>query len=117
MAEAREVFQTLYFALDQSILDAKARTRLAAIHQFMRNHGEVSFTVQGHCDERGTEEYNLALGEQRARAVTRYLADLGIPDSRMRTMSLGEEQPASEGHSESDWTLNRRAEFNPEFRF
>lgn len=117
IAEAREVFQTIYYPLDQSILDAKARMVLAGIHKFMTNHSEVSLTVAGHCDERGTGEYNLALGEQRARAVTRYLADLGVPDSRMKTLSYGEERPASDGHSESSWALNRRAEFTPEFRF
>jgi peptidoglycan-associated lipoprotein len=117
MAEAREVFQTIYFPLDQSVLDAKARTILTGIRKFMNEHPEVAFTVSGHCDERGTGEYNLALGEQRARAITRYLADLGVPDSRMKTLSYGEERPASEGHSESSWALNRRAEFTPEFRF
>lgn len=117
MAEAREIFQTIYYPLDQSTLDVKAKSVLTGIHKFMNGHGEVSFTVAGHCDERGTEEYNLALGEQRARAVTRYLSDLGIPESRMRTMSYGEERPASEGHSETSWALNRRAEFTPEFRF
>ncbi len=117
MAEAREVFQTIYFSLDQSALDAKAKKILAGIRKFMLEHREVSFTVAGHCDERGTEEYNLALGEKRARAVMRYLADLGVPQSRMKTLSYGEERPASEGSSEASWALNRRAEFIPEFRF
>lgn len=117
MAEAREVFQTIYFPLDQSTLDAKARTVLTGIQKFMKEHSEVFFTAAGHCDERGTEDYNLGLGEQRARAVTRYLADLGIPESRMKTLTYGEERPASEGHSESSWALNRRAEFTPELRF
>lgn len=117
MAEARSVFQTIYFPLDQSALDAKARVVLSGIHRFMKEHPEVSFLVAGHCDERGTGEYNLALGEQRAEAVARYLADLGIPRTRMRTVSYGEERPASEGSSEASWALNRRAEFTPEFRF
>jgi len=117
MAEAKEVFQTLYYPLDQSTLDAKAKSILAGISRFMKEHGDVSFTVAGHCDERGAEDYNLALGEQRARAVTQYLADLGVSESRMKTISYGEERPASEGRSESSWALNRRAEFTPEFRF
>jgi len=117
MAEAREVFQTIYFPLDQSALDTRSKTILSGIQRFMLKHPEVSFTVSGHCDERGTEDYNLALGEQRAKAVARYLADLGIPQSRMRTLSYGEERPASEGSTESSWALNRRAEFTPEFRF
>lgn len=117
MDEAREVFQTIYYPLDQSTLDARSKSVLSGIHMFMKRHVEVSFTVAGHCDERGTEEYNLALGDQRARAVTRYLADLGVPQSRMKTLSYGEERPASEGRSESSWALNRRAEFTPEFQF
>jgi peptidoglycan-associated lipoprotein len=117
MAEAKEVFQTIYYPLDQSTLDVKAKSILTAVSRFMKEHNEVSVTVAGHCDERGTEEYNIALGEQRARAVTRYLADLGVPESRMKTLSYGEERPASEGHSETSWALNRRAEFSPEYRF
>lgn len=117
MDEAREVFQTIYYPLDQSTLDVRAKSVLAGINKFMKEQGEVSFTVAGHCDERGTEEYNLALGEQRARAVTKYLSDLGVSESRMRIISYGEERPASVGRSESSWSLNRRAEFTPEFRF
>jgi peptidoglycan-associated lipoprotein len=117
MTEAGEVFQTVYFPLDQSSLDAKARTVLSGIHRFKTAHAEVSFTAGGHCDERGTAEYNLALGEQRALAVTRYLASLGVPESRMKSISFGEERPASQGSSESSWSLNRRVEFAPEFRF
>jgi len=117
MEAARAAFQTIYFPLDQSVLDARARSVLGGIHRFMAEHPEVSFTVAGHCDERGTEEYNLALGELRAKAVTRYLADLGVSQARMKTLSYGEERPASEGSSESSWALNRRAEFTPEFQF
>ena len=68
-------------------------------------------TIEGHCDERGSEEYNLALGERRASGVKRYLVDLGVPASRLRTVSFGEAKPAVVGHDESAWRYNRRAEF------
>ena len=69
-------------------------------------------TIQGNTDERGSEEYNLALGERRATAVTRYLVDLGVPGSRLRTVSFGEAKPAVPGHDESAWRYNRRSDFS-----
>ena len=68
--------------------------------------------IEGHADERGSEEYNLALGERRAEAVRKYLAALGVPSSQMRIVSYGESRPAVTGHDESAWGLNRRAEFS-----
>ena len=68
-------------------------------------------TIEGHCDERGSEEYNLALGERRANAVKRYMVDLGVPSSQLRTVSFGEAKPAVVGHDESAWRYNRRTEF------
>ena len=68
-------------------------------------------TVEGHCDERGSTEYNLALGERRANAVKRYLVDLGVPSNSLRTVSFGEERAAVQGHDESAWRYNRRADF------
>ena len=67
--------------------------------------------VEGHCDERGTVEYNLALGERRAQSVKSYLVNLGVTDARLSTISYGEEKPASEGHDEGAWVKNRRAAF------
>ena len=69
-------------------------------------------TVEGNTDERGSEEYNLALGERRAMAVKRYLVDLGVPGSRLRTVSFGEAKPAVPGHDESAWRYNRRSDFS-----
>ena len=69
-------------------------------------------TVEGNTDERGSEEYNLALGERRATAVKRYLVDLGVPGSRLRTVSFGEAKPAVPGHDESAWRYNRRSDFS-----
>jgi peptidoglycan-associated lipoprotein len=66
--------------------------------------------VEGHCDERGSEEYNLALGDRRAAAVARYLEDLGVSGTRLRTVSFGENKPAAAGHDESAWRVNRRSE-------
>ena len=71
----------------------------------------ASVTIEGHCDERGDEEYNLALGERRASSVKRYLQNLGVASGSMRTMSYGEAKPAVQGHDESAWRWNRRAEF------
>ncbi len=70
-----------------------------------------TITLEGHTDERGTEEYNLALGERRANAVMQYLVDLGVPTGRMITVSFGEGSPAVQGHDESAWRWNRRVEF------
>jgi len=71
----------------------------------------TNVVIEGHCDERGSEEYNLALGERRADAVRRYMTDLGVPGGRMSTVSFGESRPAVQGHDESAWRYNRRADF------
>jgi peptidoglycan-associated lipoprotein len=110
---AKEAFQTIYFPYDQATLDEKAKATLANVRAFLTEYPEVSVSVQGHADERGTTEYNLALGEQRANTVATYLSSLGVPKSNLNTMSYGEEKPAQEGHLESTWRLNRRAEFAP----
>ena len=70
-----------------------------------------TLTLQGNCDERGSEEYNLALGERRAASVKKYLVDLGVPSSRLKTVSFGESKPAVPGHDESAWKWNRRVDF------
>jgi peptidoglycan-associated lipoprotein len=102
--------QTVYFDFDSSAIRADARDAL------MANAGKIkassgTVTIEGHCDERGSNEYNLALGERRASAVKRYLVDLGVASSRLRTVSFGEERPAVQGHDESAWRYNRRADF------
>ena len=102
----------VYFDYDRYDIraDAKATLRTNADAILANSSGGV-ITVAGHCDERGSEEYNLALGERRASAVKRYLVDLGVPASRMRTVSFGEAKPAVVGHDESAWRYNRRADF------
>ena len=105
------VLATVYFEFDQHKLDSDARGLLSANARVMKDNDDVLILVEGHCDERGSEEYNLALGEKRANAVKDYLVDLGVSDSRIQTLSYGEERPAMTGSSESSWSLNRRAAF------
>ena len=109
---ARPELTTIYFDYDRSEIRSDARSVLrdnaTAINA---NEAWGVVTVEGNCDERGSEEYNLALGERRANAVKRYLTDLGVPSNRMRTVSFGEARPAVPGHDESAWRYNRNAEF------
>lgn len=100
---------TVYFAFDSYSLDSRAQETLdrqAAL--LLRNNG-VNVTIEGHTDERGTREYNLALGERRATAVKDYLVAFGISPARIRTLSYGEERPAVLGSNEAAWAKNRRA--------
>jgi peptidoglycan-associated lipoprotein len=105
--------QTVYFDYDRSDIRADARPMLRANAEAIGNT-QGGVVVEGHCDERGSEEYNLALGERRANAVKRYLVDLGVPASKLRTVSFGEDRPAVQGHDESAWRYNRRADFRSE---
>lgn len=102
---------TVYFALDSSALDEAAQAVLDRNAKLLRDNAAWTVTVAGHCDERGTVEYNQALGERRAIAVRDYLVAAGVPESRLRTVSYGKEMPAVDGHDESAWSKNRRAEF------
>ena len=103
---------SIYFDYDSSSIRGDAKTTLKANGQAMSSHSEwKTITLEGHTDERGSEEYNLALGERRANAAKQYLADLGAPTSRMVTVSFGEASPAVQGHDESAWRWNRRVEF------
>jgi peptidoglycan-associated lipoprotein len=102
----------VYFDYDRSTLRPDAAATLKANAEAIRNFPSWAVvTVEGNCDERGTEEYNLALGDRRADAVKRYLVTLGVPESRLRTVSYGELKPAVQGHDETAWSQNRRAEF------
>jgi len=101
----------VFFAFDQADLSEQARQRLAGNADFMREHPEYRFTVEGHCDERGTNEYNLALGSRRANAATDYIVSLGIPGDSMQTISYGEERPVCTESTETCWQRNRRAHF------
>jgi peptidoglycan-associated lipoprotein len=103
---------TIYFDYDSSDVRSDARTTLRSNAQAMQDHSEWrTIVLEGHCDERGSEEYNLALGERRANAARGYLVDLGVPTARLQVVSFGESAPAVQGHDESAWRWNRRVEF------
>jgi peptidoglycan-associated lipoprotein len=105
----------VYFDTDQWVLRTDARASLEARAAAIKGHPEWGVvTIQGHCDERGSDEYNLALGERRAAAVKRYLVDLGVPASRLATVTFGESRPAVVGHDEAAWRFNRRSELGSE---
>jgi peptidoglycan-associated lipoprotein len=107
--QANEQLQTVYFAFDKYDLDDLARSVLKRNAQWLGEHSDFGVIISGYCDERGTIEYNLALGEKRAAAVRDYLASLGLAPDRVRIISYGEEFPADPGHSEAAWAKNRRA--------
>ncbi len=99
----------VFFAFDRSDITPEAQEILARQADWLRRYPNVTVTVEGHCDERGTREYNLALGERRAQAVKNVLVALGIPASRISTISYGKERPAVVGSSEEAYAQNRRA--------
>ncbi len=101
----------VYFDFDMSNIRRDQRTTLEKNAATLGANQWKSLTIEGHCDERGSEEYNLALGERRANAVRRYLTDLGVPRSKLNVVSFGEERSAVRGHDETAWRYNRRAEF------
>ncbi len=104
----------VYFAYDRYDIRAAEKPKLRAnADAIQANSSGGVITVEGHCDERGSEEYNLALGERRAQTVKRYLQDLGVPSSRLETVSFGESRPAVNGHAESAWSQNRRSALKP----
>lgn len=101
----------VYFGTDSPLLRPDTRDALKRHSKAILEHPEWGVVrIDGHCDERGSEEYNLALGERRAAAVKGYLVDLGVPGSRLTTRTFGESLPAIAGHSESAWRYNRRSE-------
>ncbi len=113
--EAREAAgSTVYFELDEDVVSSKGRAVLEAHAWFLSQpvNANTVVTVDGHCDERGTPAYNLALGERRAKAVAQILMSYGVSSSQIKTVSYGEEQPANPGHNEAAWAENRRAVLN-----
>jgi len=100
-----------YYDLDRSDLREDARAALTKDAEFLRSYPEVKVSIEGHCDERGSTEYNLGLGQRRAEAAKNYLISLGIPADRMETTSWGKERPFCTEHDESCWQQNRRAHF------
>jgi peptidoglycan-associated lipoprotein len=104
-------FERVFFDFDSSTLDENSKSALAKNAEIMQKATDVKVEVQGHADERGTTEYNLALGERRANAVRSYLTSMGVPTTRVSTISFGEERPIDSTHTEVAWGQNRRAEF------
>jgi len=104
-------FQPVFFALDSYEVDGPAQQVLTVNAGILKKYPTWVITIEGHCDERGTAEYNLALGEKRALAAKTYLVSLGIPADRLRTVSYGKEFPFDPGHDEAAWLNNRRAHF------
>lgn len=101
----------IYFAFDSSELTGDARDRLAKNARFLNEEREYTITIEGHCDERGTNEYNIALGERRSSAALEYLVSLGVDRNRLRLISYGEERPQCRESTEACWQQNRRAFF------
>ncbi len=101
----------VYFAYNEYTLSAATMSTLTANAKIMKEHSDVMYVVEGHCDERGTVEYNLALGEKRANAVRNYLTSLGVKAGQLRVTSYGEERPFVSGSTEASWSKNRRAHF------
>lgn len=99
----------IYFAYDQASLTEEAREQLARSAEVLRQHPQFQVTFEGHCDERGTPEYNLALGERRAFIARDYVKSLGVDEGRLRTISYGEERPVCSDSAETCWRQNRRA--------
>jgi peptidoglycan-associated lipoprotein len=108
----RFLSEYVYFDYDSAVIRSDAMTVLRMKAQWLDDQANKdSFVIEGHCDERGTEAYNLALGARRAEAVKQYLVDLGLDAGRFKTQSYGEERPLDSGHNEEAWAKNRRASF------
>ena len=113
MMAARNQFTSehIYFAFDKYNLDDAAQSVLQRKAMFLKDNPDIYITVEGHCDERGTNEYNLALGERRAESAKGFLVDLGVEAYRISTVSYGEERPLCTEHTEACWATNRRDQF------
>jgi len=109
--EHPDMFAPVYFDYDSSQVASTERSKIEAVSQHLKQNNSVAVIIEGNCDERGSNEYNLALGERRAQAIRDYLAGLGIGANRIQTKSYGEELPTNPGHDEAAWAANRRGEF------
>jgi len=105
------VSENIHFALDSYALSNQAQQILNNMAQYLRTNPDITIIIEGHCDDRGTDEYNIALGERRAHSVQTFLGDIGIGTDRMNTVSYGEERPIAMGHDEASWAQNRRVQF------
>ena len=106
-----EIFQNIYFDFDKYNIRPDARKILVKIGNYLLNNPDVEVLIEGNCDERGTREYNLVLGEQRALSARKFLIGMGVSPKRLYTISYGEDNPADPRHNEEAWAKNRRCEF------
>jgi peptidoglycan-associated lipoprotein len=109
--EGTTSLQDAFFDFDDASLRSDAKTTLENNARYLESNGSTKAVVEGHCDERGSVEYNLALGERRARAAKEFLVSYGVAAARLTTISYGKERPFDAGHDESAWAKNRRAHF------
>ena len=105
------VLKTVYFGYNSELIDDAAKSTLQSNSAWLQSHNKYTVEIGGHCDERGSIGYNVALGDRRATAVKDYVTGLGVPAGRLVAVSYGEERPAQPGHDEAAWSQNRRAEF------
>jgi peptidoglycan-associated lipoprotein len=105
----------IHFDFDRYDLKPEARQILTRKAEILKQYPEIKMVIEGHTDERGTAEYNLALGERRARAAADYLVNLGVPTAKLSIVSYGKERPIATGQGESAWSQNRRDEFKPSY--
>ncbi|HKQ98962.1 MAG TPA: peptidoglycan-associated lipoprotein Pal [Candidatus Polarisedimenticolia bacterium] len=110
-ANARRLLKAVYYDFDSADLRDDGRDTLTQNAANIKKYPALAVRIEGHCDERGTVEYNLALGDRRARAAREALVSMGISGNKLRTISYGKERPADPGHTEAAWAMNRRAEF------
>ncbi len=111
LQEISSYLKPAFFDYDKADIRSDARDVLAANATWLKKYPSMQFTIEGHCDERGTSQYNLALGDRRANAAKDYLASLGVDAGRIKTVSYGKERPFATGHDEDSWQKNRRAHF------
>ena len=111
MNRQRFINADIFFEFDSSTISTEAEAILRAKAEWMQRNPSLAIVIEGHCDNRGTTEYNLALGERRAEGVKRFLIDLGVSETRIRTISFAEERPLDRGDGEEAWSKNRRAHF------
>jgi peptidoglycan-associated lipoprotein len=113
LQEAKDKFvnEDINFEFDKSVLLPEAQDILRSKAKFLQDNPDIKTTIEGHCDERGTNDYNMALGDRRANSAKQFLIDLGIDAARLDTISYGEEKPVDAGHNEEAWAKNRRDHF------
>ena len=109
--EKMSQFDDVRFDFDKSEVKPDGRKTCGVVADYLKSHPQAKMQIEGHCDDRGTAEYNMALGERRATAVMNYLVSLGVPKAALSTVSFGKEKPLDPGHNEEAWGKNRRAHF------